>query len=114
MPRRLGALARTGAHVAGAPLAIVVGIDRTPIVVSDASRAIQSMLLTAWADGLGANWVGFGDLSPINPLLDIPDDVAVFAILPIGYPNAVLGRGKKARKSLAEVAHRERFGQSFE
>jgi nitroreductase len=42
--RRLGALARTGSHVAQAALAIVVAVDRTPFAVSDASRAIQSML----------------------------------------------------------------------
>jgi hypothetical protein len=57
--RQLGAVARTGPYVAQAPLAIVVAVDKTPFAVSDASRAIQSMLLTAWADGVGSNWVGF-------------------------------------------------------
>ena len=50
--RRLGALASSGPYVAQAPLAIVVATDRTRFAVSDASRAIQSMLLTAWADGV--------------------------------------------------------------
>src|SRR3712207_2992440 len=84
--RQLGALARTGPYVAQAPLAIVVAIDKTRFAVSDASRAIQSMMLTAWADGLGSNWVGFGGLEAVKPLLGIPDDVEVFAVLPIGYP----------------------------
>src|SRR5215510_14678804 len=56
--RRLGALAGTGPYVAQAPLAVVVAVDKTPYAVSDASRAIQSMLLAAWADGVGSNWVG--------------------------------------------------------
>ncbi len=60
--RRLGALASSGAYVAQAPLAIVVVTEKTRFAVSDASRAIQSMLLTAWADGVGSNWVGFGGL----------------------------------------------------
>jgi hypothetical protein len=30
-------------------------IDNTRYAVSDASRAMQSMMLTAWMDGLGSN-----------------------------------------------------------
>jgi nitroreductase len=71
------------------------------------------MVLTAWDEGLGSNWVGFGGLEAIKPLLDIPDEVDVFAILPIGYPTEAIGQGKKQRKPLEEVAHRERFGQPF-
>src|SRR5439155_11110547 len=55
MLRRLGALASSGPYVAQAPLAVVVATDKTRFAVSDASRAIQSMLLTAWADGVGSN-----------------------------------------------------------
>ena len=52
--RQLGALAKTGPYIAQAPLAIVVVIERTMFSVSDASRAIQSMILTAWSDGVGS------------------------------------------------------------
>ena len=100
--------------MAQAPLAIVVALDHTPYVVSDASRAIQSMLLTAWRDGLGSNWVGFGGLDRIKPHLGIPAEVEVFAVLPIGYPrDEGLGQGKKRRKALSEVAYREQWGQPF-
>ena len=71
------------------------------------------MLLTAWAEGVGSNWVGFHGLDAIKPLLNIPDDLDVLAILPFGYPVQAVGQGKKNRKPLAEVAHRERFGQPF-
>jgi nitroreductase len=112
--RRLGALARSGPYVAEAPLAIVVVIDRTGYAVSDASRAIDSMMLTAWSEGVGSNWVGFGNLEKVNALLGIPSDRDVLAILPFGYPGDRLGRGKKKRKLLRAVAHRERYGQPFE
>jgi len=112
--RQLGSLLRTGPYVAQAPLAIVIALDHSPYAISDASRAIQSMLLTAWMDGLGSNWVGFGGLDPIKPLLGIPAEVEVFAVLPIGYPgDERLGQGKKRRKALSEVAHREQWGQPF-
>lgn len=111
---QLGTLARTGPYIAQAPLAIVVVMEKTPFAVSDASRAIQSMMLTAWDEGLGSNWVGFGGLEDIKALLGIPDEVEVFAVLPIGYPTEAVGQGKKRRKALDEVVHRERFGQPFE
>ena len=111
--RQLGTLAKTGPYIAQAPLAIVVVIDKSRFAVSDASRAIQTMMLTAWAEGVGSNWVGFGGLEAVNTLLHIPADREVFAIIPFGYPAAAVGRGKKNRKPRAEVVHREQYGQSF-
>jgi nitroreductase len=112
--RRLGAVASSGPYVAQAPLAIVVATDRTRFAISDASRAIQSMLLAAWADGVGSNWVGFGGLESARALLDIPTSLDVLAILPFGYPARAVGRGTKQRKPLADVAHLERYGRPFE
>jgi nitroreductase len=112
--RRLGALASSGSYVAQAPLAIVVATERSRFAVSDASRAIQSMLLAAWAEGVGSNWVGFGGLDKVRALLDIPAGLDVLAILPFGYPARAIGRGRKQRKPLREVAHLERYGHPFE
>jgi len=111
--KKLGALARTGPYIAQAPLAIVVAMEQSPYAVSDGSRAIQSMVLTAWSEEVGSNWVGFQGLTEIKPLLGIPAEVDVLAIVPFGYPAKHLCKGKKNRKPLAEVAHRELFGQPF-
>lgn len=112
--RQLGASTRHGPYIAEAPLAILVAVDRTPFAVSDASRAIQDMMLAAWDEGVGSNWVGFtGILDPIKPLLGIPDDLDVLAILPFGYPVDPIGQGKKTRKPLSDIAHRERWGTQF-
>jgi nitroreductase len=112
--RQLGALAKTGPYIPQAPLAIVVGAERSnPLAVSDASRAIQDMILTAWSQGVGSNWVGFKGLQAVNALLGIPDTIEVLAILPCGYPAQAIGKGEKKRKPLGEVAHRERWGQPF-
>ena len=113
MLRRLGSVARTGPYVAQAPLAIVVAIQNTKFAVADASRAIQSMILTAWADGVGSNWVGFMGLDDVKPILGIPDNLDVLAIIPFGYPPRSVGKGSKNRKPLSEVAHHGRFGQAF-
>jgi nitroreductase len=112
--RQLGALAKTGPYIAQAAFAIVVAIQRTPFSVSDGSRAIQSMMLSAWSEGVGSNWVGFMGLTEVKPLLGIPADVDVLAIIPFGYPAKPVGKGKKNRKPLSEVVHLERFGQPFQ
>jgi hypothetical protein len=41
-------------------------------------------------------------------MLGIPQEIEILAILPFGYPVAALGKGRKKRKPLGEVAHRER------
>ena len=112
--RRLGGMASSGSYVAQAPLAIAVATDRTRFAVSDASRAIQSMLLTAWGEGVGSNWVGFGGLEPVKDLLGIPADLDVLAILPFGYPALLLAAADRARRALRDVAHLERYGRPFE
>ena len=71
------------------------------------------MLLTAWAEGVGSNWVGFNGLDAVRTLLNIPGSLDVLAILPFGYPAKSIGQGKNQRKPLAEVAHREKFGQPY-
>ncbi len=111
--RRIGELARTGPYIAQAPLAIAVAVERTRFGVSDGSRAIQSMLLAAWEDGVGSNWVGFMGLEEIKTLLGVPEEMDMLAVIPFGYPAAAIGHGKKKRKPLDAVASRERYGEPF-
>ena len=111
--RQLGALAKTGPYIAQAPLAIVVATEQSPFGISDASRAIQSMILTAWSHGVGSNWVGFHNLSQVNPVLGIPQEIEILGIVPFGYPVASIGKGHKKRKPLSAIAHREQWSQPF-
>ena len=112
--QEVGRLMRTGRYIADASFAIVVLIEKgKPLAVSDASRAIQSMVLSAWADGVGSNWVGFGPLPAVEKLIGAPETYQALAVIAFGYPAERLGRGNKARKPLGEVASRERFGAPF-
>jgi len=70
-------------------------------------------VLTAWAAGVGSNWVGFQNLDEVANLLEVPNSFEVLAVLAFGYPTRELGKGQKQRKPLNEVASRERFGQAF-
>jgi nitroreductase len=113
MLKQLGSLAPTGPYTADAAFAVVVIMEESVYNVSDVSRAAQSMMLTAWDEGVGSNWAGFGNLEQVNPVLGIPATLKVMAIIPFGYPEARLGRGKKNRRPFAEVVSSERYGQPF-
>jgi nitroreductase len=113
--RKLGSVLKTGPYVAQAPLAIAVAIEKASrFAVSDASRAVQSMMLTAWEAGVGSNWVGFGGLDGAATLLKIPSELDVLTVVPFGYPAQARRGNRKARKPLGTIAHRERFDQPFE
>ena len=112
--KQLGQLAATGPYIPQAPLAVVVVTEQSRFADSDASRAIQSMILTAWSHGVASNWVGFHRLDAVKPLLGIPDNLDVLAIVPFGYPAKAEGAGKKNRKPLGEVVSRERFDQPYQ
>lgn len=111
--QQLGAVAKTGPYTAQAAFAIVVVIEQSKIALSDGSRAIQSMILTAWENGVGSNWVGFAPMPAVNTLLNIPETYDVLAILPFGYPVKEIGQGKKKRKAPEEVFHIGKFGQPY-
>jgi nitroreductase len=113
--KQLGTAVKTGPYIAQAPLAVAVAYEKeSRFGVSDASRAIQDMMLAAWEDGVGSNWTGFGGLEDAQKLLNIPDAFDLLAVIPFGYPAQQVGRGKKQRKPLGEVVSKERFGQPFE
>lgn len=111
--QQLGQLARTGPYIAGAPLAIAVVVPERSIGYVDGARAVQDMMLVAWEEGIGSNWVGNVNTDEIKSLLNVPQDLMVLTIVPFGYPVRDVGEGKKQRKPLSEIAHAERFGQPY-
>jgi nitroreductase len=114
--RRIAPLAKTGPYLDQAPVAVAVAYDKDSVYgVSDTSRAIQSMILTAWSEGVGSNWVGFdGTLGDVNAEIGLPDNLQLVGVLPFGYPVKKLGKGKKNRKPFGEVVHKERFGTPYD
>lgn len=112
--RLAGAVSRNGPYIAEAPLVVAVAADRVPSGVSDASRAIQSMVLAAWSEGIGSNWVGgVSSLGEAKAVLGVPDDVDLVALLPFGYPATEVGKGQKKRKGWDEVVMGDRWGAPF-
>ena len=110
--KKLGSLVRTGPYIARARAAVIVAYEKAKgaIGVSDASRAVQTMILTAWGDGVGSNWTGFSDLDAVRQEFGLPEEYSVVAVMPLGYPKRK-PIGKKKRKPFDEVVSSERFGQ---
>jgi nitroreductase len=111
---RLAATVKTGRYASEAAFAIAVAVERDSVfAISDASRAIQSMILVAWDKGVGSNWTGFRGLDEARAALGIPEGHDVVAVLPFGYPAEERRAGRKSRKPIGEVASRERFGNPW-
>ncbi len=108
--RDLGKLVARGPYIADAAAAVVVAYEKdNRLGVSDVSRAIQSMILTAWAEGVGSNWAGFGQLDDVRKMVGLPSAYEVLAVVPFGYPKKPV-KGNKKRKPFDEVVSAERFG----
>src|SRR6266851_3520805 len=72
--RKLGSLVRTGPYTANAAAAVIVAYEKgSKSGVSDASRAIQSMMLVAWGDGVGSNWTGLTGLENVRQEFRLSD-----------------------------------------
>lgn len=57
------------------------------------SASVENLLLEADALGLGAVWLGIAPLKErmeaVRTVLNVPENLDVFAIIPCGYPEAV-------------------------
>jgi nitroreductase len=105
---------------AGAPINIVVcGVPkesfRMRTYVQDCAVTTQNLLLMAHALGLGSVYINFDrpeheDLvKQIQKLLEVPEDVKIMAILPLGYPDEQ--PTVPPRKELDEIVFHEKYGQ---
>lgn len=111
---QLAAMAPSGPYLADAALAIAVITEGARAPLIDGTRAISSMQLVAWAEGLGSCWIGGVDREGVKRLLGIPEACELITILPFGYPSDAAKSLKKRRKPLREIAHRERFGTPYQ
>lgn len=112
--QELGLLATSGRYIAKAAMAVAVVVPNAPLGYIDGARAGQDMMLVAWGDGVGSNWVTGVNIPEIKKLLHVPEDRMIVAVISFGYPAESVGAGKKNRKALSEVAHAEQFGVPFE
>jgi nitroreductase len=88
-----------------------LGTDKTEWFMFDVAIAMQNMVLTAWALGLGTVYVGLFDAQKAAKLLNVPQGSVVVAMTPLGYP-AEEPR-ESVRKEMSEVVFAESFGKPW-
>ena len=97
-------------------LACIEANDNGTFSAASIYPAVQNILLAARGMGLGSclttRQMRFEE--EIKQLLNIPEDVATAALLPIGFPSEGVGYGPTRRKALEEVAFDGVWGKSWQ
>ena len=70
----------------------------------DVSIAMQNLILTAWEEGLGTCWIGGFKEDKVKKALNIPNNIRVVAMTPVGYPAEEKGPVTD-RRSLDDITH---------
>jgi nitroreductase len=76
----------------------------------DTALAVQNMVLMAHSLGLGTVHVGRFDAEKAAKILDLPENVAVVEMIPLGYADEV--PEAKRRKELSEIVFYDKYGRS--
>ena len=64
-------------------------------------------MLQAQEEGLGTCWIGAFEETAIKQILDIPAEVKVLALTPLGYPNE--SPPDRGRKNLEAIISEEKY-----
>jgi nitroreductase len=75
--------------------------------VVDTTIALQNMVITAWALGIGSCWIGSFNENKVKKILTIPDNWKVVALITLGYPAEQPKQRKK--KSLEKIFSYNKF-----
>lgn len=112
--RNMGSARHLAEHLEEAPALLVACARRRGDVEAAVYPGIWNLCLAARARGLGTTLTTMikGRSDTVREILDLPDDVEIFALVPIGYP---LGRwGEARRRPVEEVVHWDGWGQQRE
>jgi nitroreductase len=122
-PETLDQLSRCGhyaSHLRGASIAVVVVTEPGLRSAFDAGRAIQNMMLAAWADEVGSCIAALHEEERARNILGVPEDLAVEYAISFGYPDpgapaTIEGRPREevlaqlGRRPLEKIVHWEKW-----
>ena len=93
----------------GLPTTSKIGGYQSSVCV-DVAIAVDHLTLAARAEGLGTCWIGAFDNAKLKQLLNIPKEVNVVVVTPLGYPKGPFGR-MGYRKDIGEITSTDDFGK---
>ena len=73
----------------------------------DVTIALEHLILQAQEEGLGTCWIGSFEEEEVKAILNIPENVKVLALTPLGYPDEI--PRFRGRKNLDEIISYDRF-----
>ena len=73
----------------------------------DVTIALEHLILQAQEEGLGTCWIGSFEEEEVKAILNIPENVKVLALTPLGYPDEI--PRFRGRKSLDEIISNDRY-----
>jgi nitroreductase len=76
----------------------------------DAGIASQNLMLAAYGQGLGTVFVGVYDEVKVKGILNIPQNVRVIGLFPLGYP-ATEQKDGPPRKPMQEICFEGQWGE---
>ncbi len=106
----IGRLASHGPFIKDAAACIIVCSDDYDYFLEDCSAATENILVAAQSLGIGSCWVaGHGKkyAEQIKEMLNIPKDIHVVSLIPLGYPGNNAPGVKK--RELNDVIHWNHF-----
>ncbi len=89
-------------------------VTRDALMVAAAANvaiAVEHIVLQAVEIGLGTCWVRWYEDDDVKEILDIPVNVEVMALLPVGIPDE--GPAPRPRLSLDEIVYHEKYGEKI-
>lgn len=81
--------------------------DKNEWFMFDTALSLHNITLTAYSLGLGTVHVGFFKAKEVRALLNIPEDMAVVELMPLGYPDETPIAPQ--RKPLNEIVFYEKW-----
>jgi nitroreductase len=73
----------------------------------DVACAVEHLMLQAEEEGLGTCWIGAFEEKDVKAILNVPEDVKVLALTPLGYPDEE--PRYRGRKDLSEILSYDRY-----
>jgi nitroreductase len=85
--------------------------DKGDWFMFDVALALQNLILMAWSLGLGTVHIGAFDSKEVKKLLNVPPEVEVVELIPLGYPDE--SPAPRARKEIASFVYDETYGREY-
>ena len=85
--------------------------EREDWLMFDVALALQNLTLTAHSLGLGTLHIGAFDAKEAGKIVDVPDNVVVVELMPVGYPDE--HPDPRNRNEIKTFVYENRYGVSY-